>query len=87
MFSWIKDHLKYPPTAQENGIEGKVIVQFVVGKDGHVRDAVIARSLDRSCDKEALRVVSAMPRWIPGKQNGKEVSVKYTLPITFKLQN
>jgi protein TonB len=86
LFSWLHEHTKYPATAAENGIEGKVIVQFVVGKDGKVRDVTIARSLDRSCDKEAVRVVSSMPRWIPGKQNGKEVSVKYTLPITFKLQ-
>jgi len=86
MMSWIFNHLKYPPIAAENGIEGKVIVQFVVGKNGSIRDANIVRALNPSCDKEALRVVNAMPRWIPGKQNGKEVSVKFTLPITFKLQ-
>lgn len=86
LMSWIGNHLKYPAIAAENGIEGKVIVQFVVGKNGAIRDAVIVRALNPSCDKEALRVVNAMPRWIPGKQNGKEVSVKFTLPITFKLQ-
>jgi protein TonB len=86
LLSWIGNHLKYPTIAAENGVEGKVIVQFVVGKDGRVRDADIARALNPSCDKEAIRVVMSMPRWIPGKQNGKEVSVKYTLPITFKLQ-
>jgi len=86
MMSWISSHLKYPAIAAENGIEGKVIVQFVVGKNGAIRDATIARALNPSCDKEALRVVNAMPRWLPGKQNGKEVSVKFTLPITFKLQ-
>ncbi|NLI35825.1 MAG: energy transducer TonB [Bacteroidales bacterium] len=86
MMSWISGHLKYPAIAAENGIEGKVIVQFVVGKNGAIRDANIVRALNPSCDKEALRVVNAMPRWLPGKQNGKEVSVKFTLPITFKLQ-
>lgn len=86
MMSWIGSHLKYPAIAAENGIEGKVIVQFVVGKNGAIRDANIVRALNPSCDKEALRVVNAMPRWLPGKQNGKEVSVKFTLPITFKLQ-
>lgn len=86
MMSWISSHLKYPAIAAENGIEGKVIVQFVVGKNGAIRDANIVRALNPSCDKEALRVVNAMPRWLPGKQNGKEVSVKFTLPITFKLQ-
>lgn len=86
MMSWISNHLKYPAIAAENGIEGKVIVQFVVGKNGAIRDANIVRALNPSCDKEALRVVNAMPRWIPGKQNGKEVSVKFTLPITFRLQ-
>lgn len=86
LLSWIGSHLKYPTIAAENGIEGRVIVQFVVGKNGAVRDATIMRALNPACDKEALRVVMAMPHWIPGKQNGKEVSVKYTLPITFKLQ-
>lgn len=86
LMSWIGNHLKYPPIAAENGIEGKVIIQFVVGKNGSIRDANVVRSLNPSCDKEALRVVNAMPRWLPGKQNGKEVSVKYTLPIQFKLQ-
>lgn len=86
MMSWISNHLKYPAIAAENGIEGKVIVQFVVGKNGAIRDANIVRALNPSCDKEALRVVNSMPRWIPGKQNGKEVSVKFTLPITFRLQ-
>jgi protein TonB len=86
LMSWIGKNLKYPTIAAENGVEGKVIVQFVVGKNGKIRDAVVARALNPSCDKEALRVVNAMPNWIPGKQNGKEVSVKFTLPIIFRLQ-
>jgi protein TonB len=86
LMAWISNHLKYPAIAAENGIEGKVIIQFVVGRNGAIRDANVVRALNPSCDREALRVVNAMPRWIPGKQNGKEVSVKFTLPITFKLQ-
>ena len=70
----------------ENGTQGKVICRFVVGKDGQVRDVTIARSLDPYCDKEAIRVIKSMPKWIPGKQNGKAVAVNFTVPIVFKLQ-
>lgn len=83
---WVYKNLEYPAAAQENGIQGRVICQFVVGKDGQVRDVVVVRTLDPSCDKEAIRVLSGMPKWIPGKQNGKAVSVKYTVPIVFRLQ-
>lgn len=83
---WVYKNLEYPAAAQENGIQGRVICQFVVGKDGKVRDVVVVRTLDPSCDKEAIRVLSGMPKWIPGKQNGKAVSVKYTVPIVFRLQ-
>lgn len=86
MYSWIGKNLKYPTIAAENGIEGRVIVQFVVGRNGKIRDANVVRPLNPACDKEAIRVIMSMPHWIPGKQNGKEVTVKYTLPITFKLQ-
>ena len=72
--------------AQENGTEGRVIVQFVVEKDGTIAEAHVARGVDPYLDKEALRVVQSMPRWIPGKQNGKAVRVKYTVPVMFKLQ-
>jgi protein TonB len=77
---------KYPVIAQENGIQGRVTVTFVVDKDGVVRDAEIVRGVDPSLDKEALRVITAMPRWTPGKQRGKPVRVKFTVPVTFRLQ-
>lgn len=86
LMKYIGEHLKYPAIAQENGTQGRVICQFVVGRDGQVRDVTVVRSLDPYCDKEAIRVIRSMPRWIPGKQNGKAVSVKYTVPIVFKLQ-
>ena len=86
LMKYISKNLRYPAIAQENGIQGRVICQFVVGKDGQVRDVVVVRKLDPSCDKEAVRVLSGMPKWIPGKQNGKAVSVKYTVPIVFRLQ-
>lgn len=83
---FIANSIKYPVIAQENGIEGKVYVTFVVDKDGSVSDAKIARGVDPSIDKEALRVVSNLPRWKPGKQRGKPVRVSYTVPINFVLQ-
>ena len=86
LMKYIGKNLRYPAIAQENGVQGRVICQFVVGKDGQVRDVVVVRTLDPSCDKEAIRVLTSMPKWIPGKQNGKAVSVKYTVPIMFRLQ-
>ena len=87
MMKWLSDNINYPVIAQEQGIQGRVIIRFVVGPNGSVGNAEVQRSLDPSCDKEALRVVNRMPRWIPGKQNGQAVSVYYTLPVLFKLQN
>jgi len=84
--AYLRDNIKYPVVAAENGIEGRVIVQFVVGKDGSISNVVVARSADASLDKEAVRVVKAMPKWTPGKQNGTTVNVKYTCPVTFRLQ-
>ena len=78
--------MQYPQAALENNIQGRVIVQFVVGKDGSVSDVQVLAGLDRLCDREAVRVVESMPKWIPGKQNGKAVSVKYTIPVMFRLQ-
>ena len=86
LLSYIGKSVKYPVIAQENGIQGRVIVSFVVEKDGSVADATVVRGVDPSLDKEALRVVNAMPKWTPGKQRGKPVRVKYTLPVTFRLQ-
>ncbi len=83
---YIANAIKYPVIAQENGIQGKVYVTFVVGKDGKVSNAAIARGVDPSLDKEALRVVNQLPKWKPGKQRGKAVNVSYTVPINFVLQ-
>ena len=85
MMNYLSQNIKYPVIAEENGIQGRVIVQFVVGKDGHISDVRVAKSVDPSLDKEAVRVVKGMPRWIPGKQNGQAVTVRYTLPVTFRL--
>lgn len=81
-----EEQVKYPMIAQENNIQGKVFVQFVIEKDGSVSDVKVARSVDPSLDKEAIRVVKAMPKWKPGKQRGKPVRVSYTVPINFQLQ-
>ena len=86
LMSWLNQNIKYPVIAAENGVQGRVIVQFVVEKDGSITDVKVAKSVDPSLDKEASRVVSAMPKWTPGKQNGSAVRVKYTVPVTFKLQ-
>ena len=83
---YIAKNLKYPVIAQENGIQGKVYVQFVVSKTGAVTQAKVIRGVDPSLDKEALRVVNTLPKWKPGMQRGKSVAVSYTVPITFVLQ-
>ncbi|MGL4291968.1 MAG: energy transducer TonB [Bacteroidales bacterium] len=86
LLGYIGKSVKYPVIAQENGIQGRVIVSFVIERDGSVADAVVVRGVDPSLDKEAIRVVKSMPKWTPGKQRGKPVRVKYTLPVTFRLQ-
>ncbi len=86
LLTFIAKSIKYPVIAQENGIQGRVIIRFVVSKTGVVSNVEVLRSLDASCDKEAVRVVKTLPKWIPGKQNGVNVPVYYTLPITFRLQ-
>jgi periplasmic protein TonB len=83
---YIANAIKYPVIAQENGIQGRVYVTFVVNTDGSIADARIARGVDPSLDKEALRVVNELPKWKPGKQRGKPVRVSYTVPINFVLQ-
>ena len=83
---FIAQSIKYPVIAQENGIQGKVYVNFVVDKDGSVTAAKVARGVDPSLDKEAMRVVNSLPKWKPGKQRGKAVKVSYTVPINFVLQ-
>jgi len=87
LFKFLSSGVKYPVIAQENGIQGRVICQFVVNKDGSIVDVEVVRSVDASLDKEAIRVIKSMPKWSPGKQRGKSVRVKYTLPVNFKLQN
>lgn len=86
LMQWLASNMSYPVIAAENGVQGRVIVQFVVEKDGSVSDVQVVKSVDPSLDKEATRVVKAMPKWIPGRQNGAAVRVKYTVPVTFKLQ-
>ncbi|MEG1838929.1 MAG: TonB family protein [Bacteroidaceae bacterium] len=86
LLGFLGKNIKYPTIAQENGVQGRVIVQFVVNKDGSVVDPVVVRSVDPYLDKEALRVIKTMPKWKPGQQRGKTVRVKYTVPVTFKLQ-
>lgn len=86
LMSYISKSIKYPSIAQENGIQGRVICTFVINRDGKVTNAEVIRSVDPSLDKEALRVINNMPTWKPGKQRGKPVRVKYTLPIVFRLQ-
>jgi protein TonB len=84
--TWIAKNLRYPEIAAENGISGKVYVQFAVNSKGQVVDAVVVRGVDPALDKEAQRVVLASPKWSPGKQRGKAVKVQFTFPINFVLQ-
>ena len=85
MMQFIFSNVKYPAISQENGTQGRVITQFTVGKDGSITDAKVLRSVDPYLDKEALRVISAMPKWKPGKQGGKVVATRFTMPIDFRL--
>ena len=84
--AFLSSNTKYPVVAQENGVQGRVIVSFVVERDGSITDVRVVRSVDPSLDREASRVVRSMPRWSPGKQNGSTVRVKYTVPVVFRLQ-
>ncbi len=86
LFKYLNDNIKYPVIAQESGIQGRVICQFVVNRDGSIVDIEVVRSVDKSLDAEAIRVIKNMPKWTPGKQRGKTVRVKYTLPVNFRLQ-
>jgi protein TonB len=87
LMKYLHDKIKYPSIAQENGIQGRVICTFVVNKDGSIVDIKVVRSVDAALDKEAIRVIENMPKWRPGKQAGKPVRVKYTLPVVFRLAN
>lgn len=86
LMQYLSSHVKYPAVAEENGISGRVTIQFVVERDGSVTDVRTMKSVDPSLDREAERVVKSMPKWIPGKQNGSPVRVKYFVPVVFRLQ-
>ncbi len=86
MYKWLSANIVYPPAAAEEGVSGRVVVEFVVGKDGSITNVRVVRPRHPALDKEALRVVKSMPKWIPGRNNGQPVKVTYTLPVTFKLQ-
>ena len=83
---WLAKNIQYPEDCKKKGTEGRVIVQFVVDKDGSVMDAKVVRSIDPLLDKEALRVVNLMPKWKPGKNQGEAVRIRYTIPVMFKLK-
>ena len=87
LMKWLSNNIVYPQIASEQGIQGRVVVKFVVRPDGSVDQVQVVRSLDPSCDREAVRAVSKMPKWIPGKQNGNAVSVWFNVPVQFKLNN
>ena len=86
LLGYLRDNIHYPTVAAENGVQGRVVVGFVVERDGSITDVKILRGVDPSLDREAMRVVKSMPRWNPGKQNGSAVRVKYQVPVSFRLQ-
>lgn len=85
-YQYVQKNMKYPSQAQRMGLEGKVFVQFVVGKDGKITDVTVLRGIGAGCDEEAIRVLKNSPAWSPGKQRGRPVRQRMVLPITFKLQ-
>ena len=87
MMKWLSNNIRYPEAAQQNGISGRVVVKFVVEKDGSIGQPSIVKGVDRELDQEALRVVKRMPKWQPGKNNGQPVRSYFNLPVTFRLQN
>jgi protein TonB len=86
MLEYIYKNIKYPAIARENGVEGTVVITFVVETDGTITAAQIARDIGAQCGQEALKVVESMPKWIPGKQRGRAVRVQFNLPVKFKLE-
>lgn len=86
LMGYLRDNIHYPTVAAENGVQGRVVVGFVVERDGSITDVNILRGVDPSLDREAMRVVKSMPKWTPGKQNGSAVRVKYQCPVSFRLQ-
>ena len=85
LMQYFASNISYPVVAKELGIQGSMVVQFIVGKDGSISQAKVVKSVDPSLDNEAVRVVSSMLKWVPGMQNGQAVNVKYTIPVPFKL--
>ena len=83
---WVNERLVYPEIAKENGIQGRVTLQFTVNTDGSVSNVIVLRGVDASLDKEAVRIVSSSPKWTPGRQRERPVKVTYTFPVIFKLQ-
>ena len=86
LMSYLVKNIEYPASAKKDGKQGRVIIQFVVEKDGSISDVKVVRGVDPSLDQEAVRVVKAMPNWIPGKMKGNAVRVKYTVPVMFRLK-
>jgi protein TonB len=86
MFDFVANNVVYPQEARDKEIEGRVFVRFIIEKDGSVSDVKVAKGIGGGCDEEAVRVVKAMPKWKPGKQDGKPVRVNFTMPFFFKLQ-
>ena len=86
LLKYLAENVRYPKEAEEKSLQGRVIATFVVEKDGSISRAKVVKSVDPLLDEEALRVVNSMPNWTPGQQNGEPVAVKYTIPISFKLQ-
>lgn len=87
LMKWLSNNVRYPEAAQQNGVQGRVIVKFVVEKDGSIGSPTILKGVDKDLDAEALRVVHRMPKWQPGKNNGQPVRSYFQLPVTFRLQN
>lgn len=86
LMKYINSHINYPPAAAMNKVQGNVIVQFVVNKDGSIGEVKVVRSVDKDLDREAIRVIKSLPKFTPGRQNGKAVNVWYTIPVPFKLK-
>lgn len=85
--NWVQSKVRYPQVAQENGISGRVVLQFVIERDGRLTNIVVLQTPDRSLSEEAIRVLNQSPKWTPGKQRSQTVRVKYTLPVDFRIQN
>ena len=85
MMEFLSKNIKYPIVAEENGIQGRVLVKVVVKKDGTIDSPIVVKGVDPSLIKEAIRVVKTMPKWIPGKQKGEPVNVSFTVPVTFRI--